>query len=284
MVLSLPTTMSDEPRYRDEEWLRQKYHGEKLTYDEIASLCDCSKSVIGKWVKSHDIEPRSISEARLLAVKDDRPEWATEERLRELYWDKMMSVYEIADRVGYSHQNVQHHLNRTGVNTRSLAEANRIRDGEKKYHDDVWLRDQYVEQGKSTVKLAEELNTSSSAIRYWLIKHGIPVREFSEAQQNRDQSGENHPRWNGGRAYYYGPNWYRQRDKAIQRDNQKCRICGMKNGEHKEKFDQELHVHHIKRFADFDSHKKANKLTNLITLCRDHHYQYEGLPLDVRDN
>jgi hypothetical protein len=49
-----------------------------------------------------------------------------------------------------------------------------------------------------------------------------------------------------------------------------------------EKFNQKLHVHHIKPFLEFgyiqgqnDNDKKANSLKNLITLCQSCHYKTE---------
>ena len=44
---------------------------------------------------------------------------------------------------------------------------------------------------------------------------------------------------------------------------------------------QEIHVHHIIPFRRFgvENHKEANKIPNLICLCREHHAEWEGIPL-----
>jgi len=85
-------------------------------------------------------------------------------------------------------------------------------------------------------------------------------------------SGENNPNWSGGNSsIYYGKNWEEQRAKVIDRDNQKCQICG----EDKEL----LHVHHIKPFKDFENYKKANELANLKTLCASCHATLEHGPI-----
>ena len=39
----------------------------------------------------------------------------------------------------------------------------------------------------------------------------------------------------------------------------------------------------IKRFDSFEDSEKANRLANLITVCRDCHRQVEGIPIDVRE-
>lgn len=83
----------------------------------------------------------------------------------------------------------------------------------------------------------------------------------------REYSGENHPRWKGGKEYYRGPNWERQRQKARERDDFVCQYCG--------EGDTELDVHHIIPFNEFDTYKKANHLQNLITLCDSCHSNAE---------
>ncbi|WP_317176023.1 homing endonuclease associated repeat-containing protein [Halomontanus rarus] len=77
---------------------------------------------------------------------------------------------------------------------------------------------------------------------------------------------------------YYGANWPHQRDKRIEVDQYECRNCGCSQNEHYNKYEQDLHVHHINKFNKFDSHQKANRLENLITLCRNCHSKLEGKP------
>ncbi len=92
-------------------------------------------------------------------------------------------------------------------------------------------------------------------------------------------TGEDNPKWEGGYEGYYGPSWVHQRRKALERDGYKCKACGLSEEEQRKKFDRGLHVHHIKPFREFNDHKKANKLDNLITLCQECHYKWEGIPL-----
>jgi len=94
--------------------------------------------------------------------------------------------------------------------------------------------------------------------------------------------GSDHPSWAGGYEEYYGPSWSKARHQARERDGYSCRRCGMTEKEHIEERGSELHVHHIKKFCEFDSHEEANELTNLITLCMGCHRRLEGLPVDNR--
>jgi len=85
---------------------------------------------------------------------------------------------------------------------------------------------------------------------------------------------ENHPQWKENYRYYYGTNWEKQREKARKRDDYKCVVCG-KTKEKTE--DGKLpHIHHIKPIREFKNVEEANKLENLVSLCREHHLKYEG--------
>lgn len=77
-------------------------------------------------------------------------------------------------------------------------------------------------------------------------------------------AGANSGTWTGGKVSYYGPNWYSQRRKVRARDEYTCQDCGITEAE----YGQELSVHHIIPFKQFNGDwKKANQLSNLISLC-----------------
>jgi 5-methylcytosine-specific restriction endonuclease McrA len=83
--------------------------------------------------------------------------------------------------------------------------------------------------------------------------------------------GENSPHWRGGSVGYYGPNWDKQRKAANQRDNFTCQFCG------KKKTTRYLDAAHVVPFRHFglQRYKKANRLSNLVTLCRSCHTKYD---------
>lgn len=82
--------------------------------------------------------------------------------------------------------------------------------------------------------------------------------------------GENNPNWRGGVSLTYGENWTIQRLRALQRDNYTCQECG------KTIDDCIISVHHIIPFRIFMDYKEANRLENLISLCRLHHSEAEA--------
>lgn len=146
--------------------------------------------------------------------------------------------------------------------------------------------------GKEIDKIA---GCCSGTTLYWLRKYGIKVRSYSEAFKGRETkpkhreklreatlrayktgkkqplAGSKNPNWRGGREPYYGPNWYKQRNKCLERDNHICQFCGAK--ENGRKHD----IHHKIPFRIFGVklYKEANDLENLITLCRSCHTQEE---------
>lgn len=75
---------------------------------------------------------------------------------------------------------------------------------------------------------------------------------------------------------YYGPDWDDVRADAICRDGERCCRCGMSRGSHREQFGQDLHVHHIEPIREAGSYTEANRLDNLVTVCRSCHADIEG--------
>jgi len=91
-------------------------------------------------------------------------------------------------------------------------------------------------------------------------------------------SGENHPRYTGYGGYY-GSDWNEQREKVLERDNHRCRACGMTQEQHKQRYSKSLEVHHVVPLRKFDDPIDANSLGNLVTACMGCHRKYEGLPV-----
>lgn len=53
----------ENPRYKDAKLLEEKYHGEKLSTNEIADEWDCAPNTVRKYMRKNNIPIRSRSEA-----------------------------------------------------------------------------------------------------------------------------------------------------------------------------------------------------------------------------
>lgn len=78
----------------------------------------------------------------------------------------------------------------------------------------------------------------------------------------------------------YGEGWSEEKRKRVrERDGYECVICGISQSEYKEHYGMALDVHHIRPARDFEDGKERNKMSNLVTLCRACHMEYEGADL-----
>lgn len=95
-------------------------------------------------------------------------------------------------------------------------------------------------------------------------------------------TGEDHPRFKDGEfPRYYGPNWRKQRRRARMRDDHTCQKCGLTREESLDEHGEVLSVHHKTPIREFVTdgeldYEQANRLENLVTLCRSCHSITEG--------
>lgn len=96
--------------------------------------------------------------------------------------------------------------------------------------------------------------------------------------------GKDHPRWQGGETFYYGPSWPQQKKRCLERDDGKCRVCEQEVKHH---YFKNPDVHHIKpkyKWNVEEEHQKMNDLSNLICLCRSCHHTLEGKWQDLESD
>lgn len=272
-------TDGDVAKLQDEEWLSEQYHDKDKSQKQIADELGLSQSAVYKYMKRHDMESKRLGWHNVMGniEKLDDEEW-----LREQYVDNENSQMQIAKKLGISQQSVGRYMEKYGIESR--LRGWHLTDGDhKKLHDREYLETQYVENGKSTPKIANELDLSPGSVISALERHNIERRHGTP-------SGEDH--WlakpnQKSNGKYYGPNWNQQRKKALIRDQGRCQRCGITDAKHNRDFDQDLEVHHIKnrrKFIDDEGvldYESANDLDNLVTLCLACHRKVEALPLNV---
>lgn len=122
--------------------------------------------------------------------------------LSALYWDKSLSIQDIANIKGVSYSVVWNTMKRNNIPTRTAKESLQLKNKLKpniKY--DIWedLVDLYVNQKLSVSTIARQKGTSVSPIIKQLEKAGIKLRERWEANQLSADEGFQTGRYTGRR-------------------------------------------------------------------------------------
>jgi len=268
---------SDE-LYKNEAWLRDQYCALDREPDEIADECGVVRGTIQNWLRRFYIIPAKEQRKNL----PDYEVLRGEEWLRKKYIEESLSTHQIAERCDFSHTTVRRALIafEIDVRTRSDGATAAMEDSYDELHDEEWLREQYVDLGKSGHQISREVGCCNHTVYRWLDKHDIETRNTGQP------SGDDHPDYSGG-PFPYGKGWTAKRRREVRsRDGNKCVRCGMSQEEHQNEYDQKLHVHHIKPARQFDDAEERNAMDNLTTLCKTCHDTVEefaksGLSIDL---
>jgi len=260
-----------DKRLGDADWLHKQYVEKGMWCEEIAEECGCAVSTVYEWLCKHSIETRGKGggkeRIRENMVADDRlldGDW-----LREQYIEKRMSCIKIAKECGCSNTAVQEWLSRHDIEI----QPDLIHAADERLIDADWLREEYIEKQRSGYDISEELHCGVKTVYNWLNRHDI------EIQFNGRPAGSDHGMWKGGHTSY-GPGWNESKRQAVrERDNHTCQDpnCSLTQTEHLDKYEQKLHVHHLRKARDVDDPEERNAKDNLITLCQDCHWRWEKI-------
>jgi hypothetical protein len=75
---------------------------------------------------------------------------------------------------------------------------------------------------------------------------------------------------------YYGPKWAKQRTIALEKSEGVCIYDGC--GREESRNGRELDLHHIIPLSEFNSFAEANRPSNLVPVCAEHHGKIENKP------
>lgn len=101
--------------------------------------------------------------------------------LHEQYVEQRRPSTDIAEECDVSATTICDWLERHGIPRRSQREAHAP---DKPYTDDDWLREEYVDNGRSMKDIAEECDVSAAVILKWLRRHGIETRSIGQHKMN----------------------------------------------------------------------------------------------------
>jgi 5-methylcytosine-specific restriction endonuclease McrA len=136
--------------------------------------------------------------------------------------------------------------------------------------DEQWLREQYLNQKRSTVSIAKELGCVNSTVFLALNRFHIPRRSCKQACK----SGPEHHLWRGGTGFRSDARYEEWRLMVYGRDNYTCQMCGQRG--------VYFNAHHILPCRDFPD--LIYSVDNGVTLCEPCHRKTYNCEKDYADN
>lgn len=207
--------------------------------------------------------------------------------LRYQYREVGLTVPEMAEKAGASRVVVRKWMDRYDIETTGRGYTPDNTD----YRDEDWLSFMYHEREYTMEEIADVCDVSPSTIHRWMGKFdiqsrddGAHMRDFNpmkdpEVVANHPVagvSGEEHPFYKGEPHGWRSRNpWLRTRRFVIQRDDEECVLCGLTREEHRERYGQDLDVHHIHPTSEGGPKYEPS---NLMTLCRACHSDAHSQP------
>lgn len=267
--------------------LKDLVYNKGLTVQEISQFLKCGKTTIRRYLKKYNFK---IQKRKEYNQYDD----SLDTEICELYVNMKLSSVEIGKIFNLSHNTILKHLEKCGINRRTLSESQFIlqnKEYPKDFLDKNIMSNLYLTKRLSKKDIAQQYKCDPCAVDLALKKLQIPIRNNSESKKQL-MVGEKHPNWKDGITLLHQRlrEYFRVNQVPIvaKRDNYTCQLCG--------KTHTILHVHHITPFStilknillkhsNLDPIANVNELyeisiqdksfcdlNNLITYCKDCHF------------
>lgn len=104
----------------------------------------------------------------------DPPQYQLQEWLYQQYVENQATTAEMADQCDVSHNTISYWLKKTGIGTRGT--SNNPPGNTEPLKDESWLRQQYIENGRTQPDIAHELNVTHTTVHNYLNRHDIARR------------------------------------------------------------------------------------------------------------
>jgi transposase-like protein len=175
-----PYTNAETP-WRDAETLKELYVCEGMNTYEIAEELDTTHPTVSKWLDEHGIREKQT-------INRDRP-WQDEERVRELYEERKLTISELAEEMGCAYQTAYRWVKKHGIETRGAYEESvRVRRRKPPWHH-------YTRGGYEVVETDVDGSTKQARIHRLVMvsEHGIEAVKGNHVHHKNGIPWDNRP-------------------------------------------------------------------------------------------
>lgn len=138
----------------------------KMTKPNLCATC-------GKTHKNEKFCSWDCSQFQVIDEKAAE-KYRSKKWLNQKYHKEKLATTTMAEILGCDPSTIQYWMKKHGIEIRTMSEA---KTEDKKYTDEEWLKENYIEKRFSTSKLAKMCDCTRSTIRFWLKRFGIKTRE-----------------------------------------------------------------------------------------------------------
>lgn len=107
-----------------------------------------------------------------------RKKYKDKEWLRTQYVDNRRTSREIGNDCDVSNVTILRWMDKFGIEKRDQSQA-QIRE-KKPFHNESWLRTQYLDEGRSMRDIADECGVTASGVKKWIDNFDIPTRDSAK--------------------------------------------------------------------------------------------------------
>lgn len=167
--------MTNDQPWRNETRLRRMYLNDGLSTYEIAEVLGCSRVTVSNWLSTFDIDRRG--------PQPDECVLEDESLAREPYLKQELSLSGVAEEAETTVWKVRYWLKKHGIETR---DGGGSRFATTKLTNQDWLRKRYLEDGATTLEIADELDCTARTVNTWMHKYDIECPwKLSETEQEK---------------------------------------------------------------------------------------------------
>ena len=150
------------------ELIEDLYLNREMDMGEIAVSLKCGGDTLSRYMKIYEI-PRRVTQGRKPTIN------ISKEELHDLYWNREMSLSDIADALGCSQRSVARLMEEHDIPRRTASKAAaKIEISKEELHDLYWNREMSMDA------IADILGCHIASIFRAMRKHGIKSREREE--------------------------------------------------------------------------------------------------------